>query len=82
VKSLSDILVLHLKGIYYDQIKCGAKTVEYRDMTAYWLSRITKDKRLVHFYKGYPPRGTVPLVKKIKGITVNSATEQIKIHLE
>jgi len=82
VKTLSDILVLHLKAIYYDQIASGAKTVEYRDMTPYWLARITKDKRWVHFYKGYPPQGTAPLVKKIKGVTINSTTEQIEIYLE
>jgi len=82
VKSLSDILVLHLKGVYYDQIASGAKTVEHRDMTPYWLARITKDKRWVHFYKGYPPKGTPPLIRKIKGVVINTATEQINILLE
>jgi len=77
-----NILVLHLKGYNYDSIKCGAKTVEYRDMTPYWLARITKEKRWVHFYKGYPPKGTPPLVKRIKRLTINAATEQIEIHLE
>jgi len=77
----SPILVLHLKGIYYDQIKCGAKVVEYRDMTPYWISRITKDKKIVHFYKGYPPKGTPPLIRDIRGITFNTGTDQIEIHL-
>ena len=79
---MSDILVLHLKGVYYDQIASGEKTTEYRDLTPYWIARITKDKRWVHFYKGYPPKGTPPLVKRIVGITVNAAAEQIEIHLE
>jgi len=79
---MNDILVLHLKGVYYDQIASGTKTVEYRDMTSYWLARITKEKRWVHFYKGYPPRGTPPLIRKIKGIVINTALEQINILLE
>jgi len=36
---MNDILVLHLKGIYYDQIARGEKTVEYRNMTDYWLAK-------------------------------------------
>ena len=75
------ILVLHLKRKYYDLIASGDKVIEYRDMTSYWLQRITPEKKIVHFYCGYPPKGTPPLVRDITGITMNAATEQIEIHL-
>lgn len=79
---MSNVLVLHLKKCWYDLIKSGEKTVEYRDMTSYWLSRITKEKRIVHFYCGYPPKGTAPLIKKIKGLTFNATSEKIEIYLQ
>ena len=68
---MSDILVLHLKKQFYDAITAGHKTVEYRDLTDYWLKRITRGKQWVHFYCGYPPKGTPPLIRKIKRVIVN-----------
>lgn len=34
------ILTLHLKKRWYDMIKSGEKTEEYRAMTDYWLKRL------------------------------------------
>ena len=33
-------LVLHLKREYFDQIKSGEKTEEYRENTPYWRARL------------------------------------------
>lgn len=50
-------LVLPVKGIYFDQIKAGTKTEEYRLITPFWAKRI----RFKHFdavvvTRGYPAR--------------------------
>jgi hypothetical protein len=33
-------LILHLKGEFFDQIKAGTKTVEYRLVKPYWHNRL------------------------------------------
>lgn len=75
------ILVLRLKTKWYDLIESWEKTEEYRDNTEYWRTRIFGSKPLVstpikeiYFYKGYPPRGTPPLVRRVSEITVSGAT--------
>jgi ASC-1-like (ASCH) protein len=48
-------LVLPLKGIYFDQIKSGTKTLEYRVINDYWSKRlIGKEYDRVILTKGYP----------------------------
>lgn len=52
------ILHLNLKAEYFDQIKQGTKTFEYREKTPYWAKRLegrTYDE--VHVKRGYPKRG-------------------------
>lgn len=78
------ILVLHLKTEFYDAIERGCKDVEYRDLTDYWIKRIldkAAELEEVHFFKGYPPRGTIPLVRKIRSIVRNNVTKKIEIYL-
>ena len=50
-------LVLPVKGIYFDQIKAGTKTEEFRLCTPYWRKRLegrTYDQ--VTLTLGYPAR--------------------------
>lgn len=50
-------LILPLKGEYFDQIKSGTKTEEYRLCTLYWIRRLEGRRydRVV-LTKGYPKR--------------------------
>jgi len=48
-------LVLALKGVYFDQIKDGSKTFEYRLRTPYWRKRLEgRSYDSVVVTKGYP----------------------------
>lgn len=50
-------LILHVKGIYFDQIKAGTKHFEYRLVTPYWTKRLVgKTYRNVIIARGYPKR--------------------------
>jgi hypothetical protein len=47
-------LVLHLKGEYFDAIKSGEKTEEYRLQTTYWFRRLHQPLDEIVLYRGYP----------------------------
>jgi hypothetical protein len=52
---LSDTLTLSLKGIYFDAIRDGSKTEEYRLVTPYWRKRLDgRIYRRIVLTKGYP----------------------------
>jgi ASC-1-like (ASCH) protein len=51
------ILYLHIKGKYFEQIKSGKKSEEYRLFNNFWCARLdmrTFDE--VHILKGYPKK--------------------------
>jgi len=49
------ILYLHLKKIYFDQIKAGTKTCAFRSATEYWRKHLVgKCFDEVHLMCGYP----------------------------
>ena len=53
-------LILNLKGEYFDQIKAGEKTEEYRLVKPYWTNRLEgKEYDKVIVLRGYPPAGAV-----------------------
>lgn len=53
-------LTLAVKGIYFDQIRDGIKTNEYRLCTAYWLDRLeNRHYDEVEITLGYPSRGDI-----------------------
>lgn len=57
---MGQTLHLPLKGIYFDQIKAGSKTEEYRLVTPFWSKRL--DGRAydrIVFTRGYPPKSDV-----------------------
>lgn len=54
------VLILPLKGIYFDQIKSGEKPEEYREATPYWEKRLQgRDYDYVVLTRGYPKGGGV-----------------------
>jgi hypothetical protein len=70
-------LVLHLKREYFDQIKKGEKTEEYRLVTDYWTKRIEgRGYKFVVLLCGYPPRedGSRRIVRTWKGYTRKTIT--------
>jgi hypothetical protein len=48
------ILTLNVKKEYFDGIKAGKKTEEYRLVKSYWSKRLAKDYDEVHILCGYP----------------------------
>lgn len=70
-------LVLPLKGEYFDQIKAGTKTEEYRLVNDYWRARLYLKKfdRIV-LMRGYPKRDDVErrMVLPWKGYRVTEIT--------
>jgi len=48
-------LILNLKGEYFDEIKVGKKTFEYRLCNEYWKKRlVNREYDIVEFRRGYP----------------------------
>ena len=57
VIAMKRILHLNLKTKYFEQIKAGEKTEEYRLFNSYWCSRLdfrTYDE--IHILRGYPKK--------------------------
>jgi len=51
------VLTLPLKSVYFDQIKAGTKTQEFRLCTPFWHKRLEgKSFDFVTITKGYPAR--------------------------
>lgn len=53
------VLTLALKGIYFDAIKAGTKTEEYRECTPYWQKRLPSPFGIydeIELTRGYPKR--------------------------
>lgn len=72
-------LVLHLKRVYFEQIRAGTKTEEYRDVTDYWTKRIenrTYDR--VVLLLGYPESGdeSKRIVRPWRGYTRKTITHE------
>jgi hypothetical protein len=72
-------LVLHLKRVYFEEIKAGTKTEEYRKVTEHWIKRIerrTYDR--VVLLLGYPARGdeSKRIVRPWRGYTRKIITHE------
>jgi hypothetical protein len=49
------VLTIPINGVYFDQIKAGTKTEEYRLTTPFWSSRLMfKEYTHVTLTRGYP----------------------------
>lgn len=50
-------LHLNLKGEYFDQIKSGEKTFEFRERTPYWYKRLeNREYDNIYIKRGYPKK--------------------------
>lgn len=60
------ILHLNLKKEYFEEIKSGTKTLEYRLKNPYWTKRLVdREYDEVHFKCGYPKKDdTDKIIKK------------------
>ena len=74
---MTDTLTLRVKGEYFDAIKSGEKTFEYRLVTGYWARRIIgRDYKNVIVTKGYPKRDDTSRIMKFpwRGYTNETIT--------
>lgn len=77
-----NILTLHLKGEYFDQIKSGEKLFEYRLKNDYWTRRLieknglAKPFRRIMLCRGYPAKGDQEnrMIRPWFGLTVETIT--------
>jgi hypothetical protein len=69
INSMKDLFLI-LKSEYFDYIKSGRKTSEYRLLTEYWLNRLTsKQWKHVTFQLGYA-KNAPRIRKKIVSIEI------------
>lgn len=64
------ILHLTLKKKWFDMIKSGVKTEEYREIKPYWETRLNKNYDIIRFRNGYSkdsPTFDIELKKIYKG---------------
>jgi len=47
------ILHLHVRYKYFDQVKAGTKTKEYRVVKRYWNKILSKQYDEIYYWKGY-----------------------------
>jgi hypothetical protein len=64
-----DLLILHLTYEFYNMIRSGEKTTEYREVKPYWTKRL-KNKRKVLFVPGYGLCNSLDLVADISKIDI------------
>lgn len=70
-------LTIPVKGIYFDQIKAGTKTEEYRLVTEYWRARLFgKEYDEIVLTRGYPHKDAADrrLRRKFEGWTIKKIT--------
>ena len=51
-----NILHLHVRSRYFDQIASGEKIEEYRLYNELWLQRLSRKYQGIIIYKGYPKK--------------------------
>ena len=69
------VLHLNLYRKYFDEIVSGKKTIEYRDKTPYWTTRLSNKKYdYIYFRNGYSKDAPMMLVE-YKGVTITNQFE-------
>jgi len=69
------VLHLNLYRKYFDEIASGKKSIEYRDITPYWTSRLSNIKYdYIYFRNGYSKDAPMMLVE-YKGVTITNQFE-------
>lgn len=78
VRSRKDTTTLRIKKVYFDQIKSGVKTFEYRDFTPFYKKLFKKLPAFIYLhYQGN--NGLVCEVKKIKVVKTPKILKESKI---
>ena len=81
-KGASDELYLTLAYEFYDAIKAGTKTTEYRDYTPNWVKRtLSHPIRTVKFQRGYGGPGHPPpeqMIWTVKGVWLYESATKTK----
>jgi hypothetical protein len=70
-----EILTLNLKGEYFNQIKAGTKTEEYRLLKPFWRRRLEgRQYDEVHICLGYPAKDDAEkrIIRPWQGYTVKT----------
>ena len=70
-------LILPLKREYFEQIKAGTKTEEFRLVNDYWIARLCfKNYQCIVLTLGYPKRSDIErrMVVPYKGYTIKQIT--------
>lgn len=74
-------LHIPIKGVYFDEIKAGTKTHEFRLITKFWRSRLHNRayKRII-LLRGYPPKGGIEgetrLTRNWIGVDIRQITHE------
>lgn len=63
---MTKVLRLPVKAEYFNQIKVGTKTEEYREVKEYWGKRIVKEWEEVWITLGYPSSSEQVKIIKFK----------------
>ncbi len=69
------ILRLNLKGEYFDQIKAGTKTEEYRLCKPFWEKRLEgRYYDELHILRGYPAKGNTShcIIRPWRGFVIKT----------
>ena len=75
---MKKILHLHVTKHYFDLIKSGQKTEEYRAVEK-WRRQLSKEYDEVHIYLGYPKRGNLDRVMRFfyRGYKIKNISSEI-----
>lgn len=87
-----EVLKLTVKKEWFDLIKSGKKTEEYREFKKYWIDRLTEDKSYCQMgnlgyvindkkykyveFKNGYSRGAPTIIAECKGISIGKPTKQ------
>ena len=74
---MGETITIPIKGVYFDQIKSGEKTEEYRLVTPFWKKRLEdREYSTIILTKGYPKRTdtTRRLCAEWNGYTLKTIT--------
>jgi len=76
-------VVFHIEKVYYDLIKEGFKTSEYREFTTFWAMRILNPPRKkAWFISGYPKNNIPRLEADIIGLYTHPGYGQGQIEIK
>ena len=76
---MKKIIHLNLKKEWYDKIKSGEKTIEYREYKSYWIKRLLNPFDEIHFKNGYKKNAEIIKAIPISIKTIWGSSTDLKI---